>query len=44
MEANPKSLLYVQVVGMITRINLARYRGESVKGKFHLEELEIVEQ
>jgi len=33
-----------RVVGMITRINLARYRGESVKGKFVLEELEILEQ
>ena len=30
-----------QVSGVITRINLARFREESVKGKFKLEELEV---
>ncbi|KAK2144157.1 hypothetical protein LSH36_781g02019 [Paralvinella palmiformis] len=32
-----------RVVGMITRINVARFRSEMVKGKFHIEELEVVE-
>ena len=29
---------------MITRINLAKFREESVKGHFKLEELEVMEQ
>ncbi len=37
-------LILQQVVGMITRLNLAKFREESVKGHFKLEELEVVDQ
>jgi chloride channel 7 len=33
-----------RVAGVITRINLARFREESVKGQFKLEELEVFDQ
>jgi len=34
-------MLSYQVVGIITRINLAKYRAESKKGQLKLAELEI---
>jgi hypothetical protein len=36
-------LRLVQVVGIITRVNLARYRAETVRGEFKLEELAVAD-